>query len=134
MTGRCPRPGRRARLRRCAARALVLALLGAGAWLAGHSAASAVVTPADPPGTSVPAAATAPDDTPRVLGGTRSPAAPPSAPVVRRTADAGERVGTDGGRPTAPGADTRTVLGVAVLSLLLGTGLALASRRPGRTR
>ncbi|HJX45339.1 MAG TPA: hypothetical protein VJ352_16825, partial [Geodermatophilus sp.] len=57
-----------------------------------------------------------------------------AASAVRRLADPGGAAGTEGSGLAATGADTRTVLGVAVLSLLLGTGLALASRRPGRTR
>lgn len=137
MAGRCPRSGRRARLRRRAVRALVVAVLGAGLWSAGQAAASAGVTPGNPLAVSVSAAVTVPDDVLRVLGATRSPAAPPSAPpqpAVRHLAGAGDPLDTDGGRQISTGADARTVLGVAVGSLLLGTGAALASRRPGRTR
>jgi hypothetical protein len=61
-------------------------------------------------------------------GGDRTASAP------RHLARVDGSGGTGGGRLAYTGTDAAAVLGVGLLALLLGTVLALASRRPGRTR
>jgi hypothetical protein len=61
-------------------------------------------------------------------GGDRTASAP------RHLARVDGSGGTGGGQLAYTGTDAAAVLGVGLLALLLGTVLALASRRPGRTR
>jgi hypothetical protein len=50
------------------------------------------------------------------------------------TGDSGATRSTGGGRLAYTGTDAGTVLSAGLLALVLGTGLALASRRPDRDR